>query len=361
MSSKQLHLLAIIHDVMLGVAITGVALSVLLLAAFAYLAWNPISRPHLNRVSFRLIVYAIISKYAAVIFSLQIFIDLTPSPVCSFFAFLGFTTPMFSACMFCCVALNLQLVLVYGVNGNKMEKYYIAGSVLLCAICNVPTWIAGELGWYAANGTCWLRDPTPTIQLHWLVATQSVPMVLMSSIEVLSFFTILILMVRHQRRILRLRADTTCQTISESGASIATLASSRPQPPIVRYRRMILRIGLYPLLSCFFSITACVLDVYSVKNPVLTDLNLNLRIFDMSVYILRPILYALLTATDPSFLYALRALRPRPDLSTWNTASGELRGSGAKKSRTASEGRSVAPEDLDLEDAEAEGDIGRQI
>ncbi|KAJ6539869.1 hypothetical protein DFH09DRAFT_1368680 [Mycena vulgaris] len=353
MSSKQLHLLAIIHNVMLGVASSGVALSVLLLAAVAYLAWNPISRPHLNRVSFRLIVYAIISN---VIFDILMFMYLIPSPACSFLAFLGVTTPMFSACMFCCIALNLQLVLVYGVNGNKMEKYYIAGSALLCAVCNVPTWITGELGWYATNGSCWLRDPTPTIQLHWLVATLSVPMVLMSSIEVLSFFTILIFMVRHQRRILRLRADTTtCQSTSDSGAGIATLASSRPQPPIVRYRSMILRISLYPLLSCFLSITVCVLDVYSVKNPVLTDLNLNLRILDMSVYILRPILYALLSATDPSFLYALRALRPPPDLSMWNAASGD------KWGVTASERRSVAPGDLELEETEAEESIGRQI
>ncbi|KAJ6542181.1 hypothetical protein DFH09DRAFT_1368162 [Mycena vulgaris] len=358
MSSKHHHLLALINDVMLGVSIPGVALSVLLLAAFAYLAWNPISRPHLNRVSFRLIVYAIISN---VIYGILMTINMTgPGPACSLVAFLSVTCPVFSACMFCCIALNLQLVLVYGVNGNKMEKYYIAGSALLCAVCNVPTLIAGELGWYATNGMCWLRDPTPTIQLHWLVATQSVWMLLMSSIEVLSFLTILIFMARHQRRLLRLRADTTCQTTSVE-ASIATLASSRPQPPIVRYRRMILRIGLYPLFSCFLSITACVLDVYSVKNVVLTDFNLNLRILDMFVYSLRPILYALLGATDPSFLYALRALRSLPDLSIWNAASGESRGSGPKKWRTVSEGRSVAPGDLELDDAEAEGNIGHQI
>ncbi|KAJ6464692.1 hypothetical protein DFH09DRAFT_547836 [Mycena vulgaris] len=353
MSSKQHHLLAIINDVMLGVSIPGVALSVLLLAAFAYLAWNPVSRPHLNRISFRLIVYAMISN---VIYGILMSINVTvPSPACSFVAFLAIISPVFSAWMFCCIALNLQLVLVYGVNGNKMEKYYIAGSALLCAVCNVPPWIAGELGWYATNGTCWLRDPTPTIQLHWLVATQSVWMLFMSGIEVLSFLTILIFMARHQRRILRLRADTTCQSTSDPEAGIASLASSRPQPPIVRYRRMILRISMYPLFSCFFSITGCVLDVYAVKNVVLTDFNLNLRILEMFVYSLRPILYALLGATDPSFLNALRALRARPDLSIWNA------GSGDKWRVTGSEGRSVAPGDLELEETEAEGSIGRQI
>jgi hypothetical protein len=38
------------------------------------------------------------------------------------------------------------LVLVHGVNGNKMEKYYIIGSLLLCGVCNGTPWAAGQLG-----------------------------------------------------------------------------------------------------------------------------------------------------------------------------------------------------------------------
>jgi hypothetical protein len=49
-------------DATLGVCIPGVALSGLLLVAVAYLQRNPASRPHLNRVSFRLLVYALIAK-----------------------------------------------------------------------------------------------------------------------------------------------------------------------------------------------------------------------------------------------------------------------------------------------------------
>ena len=72
---------------------------------------------------------------------------------------------MFAGVMFFSMALNLQythtfcpgfcscfnytqlrLVLVYGVNGNKMEKFYIFGAVLLCAACSIPTWAANEFG-----------------------------------------------------------------------------------------------------------------------------------------------------------------------------------------------------------------------
>jgi hypothetical protein len=50
------------RDVTFGVSIPGVALSVLLLIAIAYLQWNTCSRPYLNRVSFRLLTYALVAK-----------------------------------------------------------------------------------------------------------------------------------------------------------------------------------------------------------------------------------------------------------------------------------------------------------
>ncbi|KAJ7187731.1 hypothetical protein GGX14DRAFT_580838 [Mycena pura] len=55
-------LFEILDHVTRGVCIPGVALSGLLLVAVAYLQWNPASRPHLNRVSFRLLLYALITK-----------------------------------------------------------------------------------------------------------------------------------------------------------------------------------------------------------------------------------------------------------------------------------------------------------
>jgi hypothetical protein len=47
---------------MLGFTMPGIFLSVVVLIAFAFAAWKPVSRPHLDRVSFRLLTYAIIAK-----------------------------------------------------------------------------------------------------------------------------------------------------------------------------------------------------------------------------------------------------------------------------------------------------------
>lgn len=113
--------------------------------------------------------------------------------------------------------------------------------------------------WYAVNGTCWFRDPSPSSQLRWLVGAQAVWMVLMSTVEIISFSIIVIFMKRHevcfsnhhsvgswsllelarQARIQHLRVDA----LSRGASACMTLESSRPAHPIVRYRPMILRIG----------------------------------------------------------------------------------------------------------------------
>ncbi|KAJ7798386.1 hypothetical protein B0H14DRAFT_3492533 [Mycena olivaceomarginata] len=300
MSSNQDHLLAVINGVTLGASIPGVVLSVLLLATIAYLQWNPMSRPYLDRVSFRLLIYALVAN---VVFGSLMFADMKETtPGCSLVGFLGVASPLFASCMFCCVALNLTLVLVYGVNGKKMEKFYLLGTVLVCAVCTIPTWVAGEFGWYAKNGACWLKDPTPAVQLHWLVGAYSVPTLLMSLVEVLSFVN----MVMSTQR---LRIEAVSQTTSVSKSGTVTLASSLPRHPVVRFRSMIIRIALYPLLSCFLSSTACILDVYSIMNPDLTDTNINLRTMNLCIYSFRPFLYALLAGSDPSFIRALQSLR----------------------------------------------------
>ncbi|KAJ7319435.1 hypothetical protein DFH08DRAFT_970815 [Mycena albidolilacea] len=326
MSSNEDHLLTVINGVTLGASIPGVALSILILSTIAYLQWNPVSRPHLDRVSFRLLIYALIAN---VVFGSLMFADMKETtPGCSLVGFLGVMSPLFASCMFCCVALNLALVLVYGVNGKKTEKFYLFGAVLICAACTIPMWVAGEFGWYAKDGACWLKDPTPSVQLHWLIGAYSVPMLLMSLIEVLSFVNIVVFMIRHEARFAKplssqlltgfpqmrmqsLRIETVSRTTSVSESGTVTLSSSLPRHPVVRFRSMIIRIALYPLLSCFLSSTACILDVYSIMNPDLTDTNINLRTLNLCIYSFRPLLYALLAGSDPSFIRALQSLRQK--------------------------------------------------
>ncbi|KAJ7090529.1 hypothetical protein C8R44DRAFT_891963 [Mycena epipterygia] len=260
--------------------ITGVVLTATLLLSIAYAAWNPVSRPHLNRVSFRLLVCALISNLIFGTSFIPVFSG--PSAGCSFLAFFGMSNFMFSACMFFCIALNLQLVIVHCVNGNMMEKYYYIGSVVFVAICNITPYAAGQYGYY--NGDCWFNNPDPEVQFRWLLGSQSVWTLLMSAGEIVSFFI----------RSMQLWSDVS--------------SSERPKSLIIAYRSFIIRIGLYPLLSCCLSVTGSILDIWLAKTPVSTKLQWRLSL-DLCVYGLRPILYTLLAVGDPSFLRAIRAIR----------------------------------------------------
>ncbi|KAJ7035402.1 hypothetical protein C8F04DRAFT_529386 [Mycena alexandri] len=292
MSNTKLHvpntLDAHLQDTVLTFNIAGVVLTASLLFTIAYAAWNPVSRHHLNRVSLRLLVSAIISNLLFAASSIPVFTG--QSAGCSFMAFFGMSVFMFSVCMFFCIALNLQLVLVHHVNGNVMEKFYYIASGVAVAILNIAPYAAGQFGY--SSGTCWFNDPRPDVQFQWLLGSQTIWILLMCTGEVVSFLFIL-------RYMYLIRKD---RVLTSSFSTI-------PKPPIMAYRSIILRIGLYPLLSCSLNFTGSILDIWLTKNPVPTELQWQLSFVDLCVFGLRPSLYSLLAATDPGFLRAIRALQ----------------------------------------------------
>lgn len=98
-------------------------------------------------------------------------------------------------------------------------------------------------------------------------------------------------------------------------------ASHRPGLTILMFRNIILRIGLYPLVSCLLNISASVIDLYESRNYEekhlrSKELSWSLNLADLAIYSGRPLIYGLLAATDPSFLRALRALLHPEDDST---------------------------------------------
>jgi hypothetical protein len=70
-----------------------------------------------------------------------------------------------------------------------MEKFYYIGSVMVVAILNITPYAAGQFGYY--YGTCWFNDLRPDVQFRWLLWSQAVWILLMSSGEVVLFFRIL--------------------------------------------------------------------------------------------------------------------------------------------------------------------------
>ncbi|KAF7340652.1 hypothetical protein MSAN_02137200 [Mycena sanguinolenta] len=163
------------------------------------------------------------------------------------------------------MAINLPLVLGQKVTGQRMEKYYVFGTSFVSLISTVIPWASGVLGWDAANQA-----------LGYLIAY-----------EFGSYYY---------------RSST--QLNSNSSAS-----SPHPGSTILKFRNIVVRIALYPLVSCFLNISGASLDLHQWKHPEQTDLNMALNLADLAVYAARPLIYGLLAATDPSFIRALVELR----------------------------------------------------
>ncbi|KAJ7736426.1 hypothetical protein B0H16DRAFT_1891928 [Mycena metata] len=285
----------------LSLMVPGVCLTFTVLCAYAYTAWHPVSQQHLNRVSFRLLVYALIAKFVFGIAFVIETLSSAPSAGCSFVAFLVNLSLMTSASMCFCMALNLQLVLVHQINGRKMEKYYVLGTLVLCAVCNIIPYASRQFGLNPTNKTCWFNNSDPDTMLRWLIGTQSFWVLSMATGEILAFLVIVGYIISYEFVSRRYRRDS--QNSENAYPDDWTL----PESPIKKYRNIILRIGLYPLVSCLIKFSTCILDLYGVKNPILTELRLGIA--DLAIYSVRPLLYGILAATDPAFIRGILALR----------------------------------------------------
>ncbi|KAF7343993.1 hypothetical protein MVEN_01688500 [Mycena venus] len=313
-----------LRHLVLGILIPGIIFSAMVLMAFAYTASQRRSRPHLHRVSFRLLVYAMISNFILSVTLIPMEM-LMMGPIypaaCTFGGFASNASLLFSACMYCCMALNLQLVLIHGVNGLKMEKYYVIGSSLLVAGCNLPPLAGGQLGSY--DNLCWFSNPDPVQRFRWIFGTQTFWMVLEASTELVCFVILMSYMLRRRMYVKRMRSDISAEM---SALQHATYSAA----PILQFRGIILRITLYPILSCVLNFSGSTLDLYLAKHLGNTELNARLNALDQCIFNARPFLYAVLAATDPSFLRAIRALRNVPP----SAGSGGSRQNSTAKSQS---------------------------
>ncbi|KAJ6559400.1 hypothetical protein DFH09DRAFT_1161538, partial [Mycena vulgaris] len=91
--------------VILALILPGVGLTIIVLALYAYAAWNPVSRNHLDRVSFRLLVYTLLANLIfGIVFPIGT-LDVHPSWQCGFVSFLLSLSLLFSAGMFFCIGI----------------------------------------------------------------------------------------------------------------------------------------------------------------------------------------------------------------------------------------------------------------
>ncbi|KAJ7841179.1 hypothetical protein B0H14DRAFT_3457613 [Mycena olivaceomarginata] len=291
----------------LGLLIPGLVLTTALLALFGYAAWNIVSRRYLDRVSFRLLTYALVVH---LIFGVSFAMNTLGGYSdwrCSFLAFTTNLSLIFSSCIFFCMALNVPLVVVYKISGQAMEKYYVAGTTLICLICNVPPYASGNLGHVLIpTKTCWYSNADPEARFRWVVGTQTSWTIIMTVGEVVAFLIIIGYLVMHEFHLL-CRSTTTEATYSSEGAGST----------ILKFRNIILRIGLYPLVSCLLNVTLNGIDLYASRNYKikafeLTKLDNDLLLVAMASCAGRPLIYGLLAATDPVCPFLSFALPPFP-------------------------------------------------
>ncbi|KAJ7486838.1 hypothetical protein FB451DRAFT_1228152 [Mycena latifolia] len=290
----------------LGLILPGAGLTAVLLALYAYAAWYPVSRRHLDRVSFRLLVYALLANLTfGIVFPI---VTLRPSPgrECGLLVFLVNLSLMFSAGMFFCIGLNLPLVLAFNLNGQRMEKYYIMGTALISSVCNIMPYASGHLGWDTAAKQCWYRSTDPASRLRWFIGTQTVWLLLASFGEVVAFLIIVGHLLAYERLATGRRFCAEAKLDETYSSNISR--NMRMRDPVVR--NIIVRIGLYPFASCLLSISTSILDLHGLTHTAPTELNLRLSLADIALFSARALIYGLLAATDPSFLRAMRELHP---------------------------------------------------
>ncbi|KAJ7822637.1 hypothetical protein B0H14DRAFT_3470618 [Mycena olivaceomarginata] len=286
---------------MVGAALCGAVLVVI-----GVVALNPISRPHLDRVSFRILVCTLLANTVFGITNAVGGNFTGPTWACGFDIFLLQLTLEISSFLLFCVALNLQLVVVHQINGQKLEKFYIYGSILISLCLTVPPFALKQYGWDPLVEDCWYSANDPKQRLAWQIGTQLFWTLLTVAGEVVNTITVVIYMVQQQVRRKRAQAFAGSQTHSRSHSGFVDLTDAISYANL--YRGVILRIVRYPIASALINVTSAVCVIHATREAGIKNWT-DYRILLLSdfVYGGRAILYACLVATDPALVRAVRA------------------------------------------------------
>ncbi|KAJ8481405.1 hypothetical protein ONZ45_g15322 [Pleurotus djamor] len=257
------------------------------------------ARAHLDRVSFRIVAYALIAN---LVFGISSAVGGTftgPSSLCGVsILFLQYTLH-FSNFLFFCIALNLQLVVVHSINGRAMEKYYYIFAALLSLVLVVPPFATGQYGWDPLQKVCWYANANVRSRIIWQMTTQMAWTSLSVLGEVICSIVVLVFMIRHNNRHRRIFSPV--KSTSETNAPQVLHAN--------RYKNIIFRISLYPIVSCLVNLMSVVTALHSTfSNGIQDQTDYNVFCLSSALYGGRAIVYGLLALTDPALVRGMKAL-----------------------------------------------------
>ncbi|KAK1229964.1 hypothetical protein PQX77_006958 [Marasmius sp. AFHP31] len=293
-----------------SLVITSLSISlsslVLLLALVA--TTHPKARKLIDRVSFRLLVATIAINLANTIVDLYISgnVQLKNPPSCQALVWSKAFTGNFSSTLLLLIGLNLQLVMIHGVNGNKMERFYYPGAFLLAMLSSIPLFCDfDQYRWDSDHRMCaYMANKPEQVER---IGTQVFWPIFCIVGEIVTFICIVVFMIRNKVFDLTFR-----KRYAEPQSYSTSPHSSQPSLPSVgslltpsKNRMIIFRIALYPLLAAF-TLSVLVVSVFLVHTGKSTPMT-----FFVSATIVcsRPIVYAVLAIFDPSMVRALGELR----------------------------------------------------
>ncbi|KAJ7114308.1 hypothetical protein C8R44DRAFT_710139 [Mycena epipterygia] len=279
-------------------SLVGAALCGAVLIVIGIVASRPRCRPMLDRVSFRILVCALVAN---TIFGITNAIGgkfTGPTWACGFDIFLLQFTLETSSFLLFSIALNLQLVVVHQVNGKTLEKFYILGSILISLCLTVPPYAMKQYGWDPLLEDCWYSNDNPKQRLGWQIGTQLFWTLLTVAGEVITTSTVVLYMIRHQLQQKRIKPDSALASVIGEDDRLAHANF---------YRNTILRIVAYPVASALINLTSVVCEIHDTQSDgVQTWTDYHYLLVGDAVYGGRAVLYALLTLVDPALLRALR-------------------------------------------------------
>ncbi|EPS39939.1 hypothetical protein H072_6360 [Dactylellina haptotyla CBS 200.50] len=293
-----------------------------LLGFITILYLNKEARKSLDRVSFRLIVYSLISNCFYCI-GYIICVEVKPG----FFCVAGVWMIQFwlgvTNWLITCVALNLELVLVHLCNGIVLEKYYLIGTFILNLGITLPPLIKGKFGWDDVIGVCWLTSDNNEDRLKWQISTQLLWILLAVFITCACSSTTIYhlykhkfnsLVVLHQNGSSNGKDGTVSTARSDSPEHRDSISASRgAQRSLLgnqEFRGIILRISLYPIVMIVLNLVITIADIrISILSGIYSQGDYALYALYYALYGARGMFYALIAVMDPSLQRAYHIWR----------------------------------------------------
>ncbi|KAF9266729.1 hypothetical protein L218DRAFT_955839 [Marasmius fiardii PR-910] len=279
----------------------SVVFSAVVIITAVFLSLHPVSKPKTDRVSFRIMIYALLSGSVAYSVATLMVKRIPGQTACRVMGSFVVAGLQLSSFLFFCIGLNLQLVMIHGIDGTRAEKYYVSGSLSLAIVLGILTFASNQLVYNPTQSVCYYYDPNPVRGLLWRIGMQSFWSCLVVVGEIITFVSVVVYMFRVKAFSSGLSRDTTTTRLS------ASHYYRRPLGPR-QYRNVVLRIALYPLSSLLTTGVMAIMTVVSAFDQMRDASDWAVRSALLAAFKSHGIIYALVAAADPAMTQGLKAL-----------------------------------------------------